>query len=432
MVVKTGVRRRMTVGVLTAACCIMLPGVAVAQAAPAQTAVTAQGVLDREVLRGSLDAMVEAGMYGVYSAVRDGREEWKGASGVADVRTRRPVQPHMRHRVGSITKTFTAVAVLKLVEQGKIELDAPIGRYLPELVPGERGQRVTVRMLLNHTSGIADYILPAYPSFLEDSPRSLDENRFRTFSPRELIRLGLEAPPTTEPGEKFAYSNTNYIILGELLHKVTRVKAEDYITRHVIRPAGLRHTYFPRTPFIQGPHSKAYEGLYGLIDPPKDYSVYTPTIFGPAGALISTMEDLNRFYRLLLGGKLLRPAELAEMKTTVPVYNENGQVVMNYGLGLYNLDLGCGAFWGHDGGVWGMGTQALSTEDGSRQLAMGFNLMKYQQIDENGQLITHPIDYAMGAHMVIAACSVPEGVTTLRSPERAWVPPMIDRISIKR
>lgn len=383
----------------------------------------------RGELRTSLEAIHEAGMYGVYSAVRDGHTNWKGAAGVADVRTRRPVKPDMVHRVGSISKTFTAVAVLQQAERGRVELDAPVGRYLPDLgIP----DGVTVRMLLNHTSGIADYILPAYPSFLEDSPRSLDENRFRTFSPRELIRLGLEAPPTTEPGEKFAYSNTNYIILGELLHKVTRVKAEDYITRHVIRPAGLRHTYFPRTPFIQGPHSKAYEGLYGLIDPPKDYSVYTPTIFGPAGALISTMEDLNRFYRLLLGGKLLRPAELAEMKTTVPVYNENGQVVMNYGLGLYNLDLGCGAFWGHDGGVWGMGTQALSTEDGSRQLAMGFNLMKYQQIDENGQLITHPIDYAMGAHMVIAACSVPEGVTTLRSPERAWVPPMIDRISIKR
>jgi D-alanyl-D-alanine carboxypeptidase len=85
-------------------------------------------------------------------------EVWRGGAGVADVSTGRPVTPGMRHRVGSITKTFTAAAVLQQFESGQIGLDMPIGYYLPRLVPGERGDMITVRMLINHTSGLAEYI----------------------------------------------------------------------------------------------------------------------------------------------------------------------------------------------------------------------------------------------------------------------------------
>ncbi|GAA4890201.1 hypothetical protein GCM10023237_04730 [Streptomyces coeruleoprunus] len=125
----------------------------------AAAAVSPSG-LDREALRTSLDAFHKAGMYGAYSAVRNGSEQWRGATGLADVATKRPTRPHFEHRIGSITKTFTAVAVLQQNAKGRIDLDAPIGRYLPDLVPGEEGREVTVRMLLNHTSGIPDYILP--------------------------------------------------------------------------------------------------------------------------------------------------------------------------------------------------------------------------------------------------------------------------------
>jgi D-alanyl-D-alanine carboxypeptidase len=151
--------------------------------------------LDRRALEQTLDAVHEAGMYGVYSGVRDGQARWNGASGVADVRTGRPVHPRMLHRVGSVTKAFTAVAILQQVQRGRIDLDAPVGRYLPDLVGGERGQKVTVRMLLNHTSGIGDYVLGAFPSFLQGTTASLDDNRFRIFSPEELVGFGLEPLP---------------------------------------------------------------------------------------------------------------------------------------------------------------------------------------------------------------------------------------------
>ncbi|MFD9939644.1 serine hydrolase domain-containing protein [Nonomuraea sp. NPDC059023] len=361
------------------------------------------GELDRRELRQSLDAVHAAGMYGIYAQTRAGGREWAGASGVADVDTRRPVRPGLRHRIGSITKTFVAVAVLQQVERGRIDLDAPVARYLPGLIPGERGQKVTTRMLLNHTSGISDHVAGAFPSLLEGSAKSLDDNRFRTFSSEELVKLGLAAPSYGEPGaQPGSYSNTNYVIAGLVLRKVTGMSPEDYITRHVIRKAGLRETAFPRSPYIRGAHSKAYENMYGWIDPPRDYSVYDMSWAGVAGNLVSTMDDLNSFYRSLLRGDLIGPASLAQMKTTVKVGVAG--FAMDYGLGLYPLDLPCGRFWGHDGGVFGMGTQSLVSEDGRRQVSFGMNLMKYQRFDENGQMLPNDIDPALGSFLLKGAC----------------------------
>ncbi|MEV0302627.1 serine hydrolase domain-containing protein [Streptomyces prasinus] len=365
--------------------------------------------LDRAALRTTLGAVHDAGMYGGYSSVREGAERWTGASGLADVDTGRPVKPGMRHRVGSISKTFTAVAVLQQVERGRIRLDAPVGEYLPGLIKGERGRDVTVRMLLNHTSGIGDYFLGAFPSLADNSTASLDEGRFRSVRPEELVRLGLAAPATGRPGEQpGSYSNTNYVIAGLLLEKVTGQSAGTYITRNVIDRAGLHATSYPRTPSIKGPHSRMYESFYGLIDPPRDYSVYDMSWASAAGSIVSTTDDLNRFYRTLLAGGLIGPAALGEMLRTVPVIA--GGFGVDYGLGIYVLDLpGCGRFWGHDGAVFGAGTIALSSRDGKRQLAMGWNLMKYQRLNEDGTALEpSAIDHAINEHIAQALCRVPE------------------------
>ncbi|MEV0823069.1 serine hydrolase domain-containing protein [Nonomuraea rubra] len=397
-------------------------------AAPAPAAAADTG-LDRQALRQALSAVHEAGMYGIYSQVRDGSQTWQGASGVADVASNRPVKPGMVHRIGSITKTFTAVAVLQQVARGAVELDAPISRYLPDVVPGERGERITVRMLLNHTSHLADHVGPAFPSLLQGSAQSLDDNRFRVFTREELVRLGLDAAPTGEPGATpGSYSNTNYLIAGLLLEKVTGQGAEEYITRNVIRKAGLRHTSFPRTPHIPGPHSKAYESLYGWVDPPRDYSVYSPTWITTAGSMVSTMDDLNRFYRALLRGELIGAAELAEMKRTVPVLAGG---VLNYGLGLYYFDLPCGRFWGHSGGVFGMATESMTSEDGARQLSLGVNRTKYQSLDENGNVVLHPIDYASAEYFLLAVCGQSTGAQA-RAARPSYVPFAVDRVSVKR
>ncbi|WP_190086269.1 serine hydrolase domain-containing protein [Streptomyces longisporoflavus] len=386
----------------------------------AASTVSGTSDLDRKALRASLDAFHQAGMYGAYTSVRDGSERWRGATGVADIGTGRPMRPDYEHRIGSITKTFTSVAVLQQVAKGRIDLDAPVGDYLPELVPGERGRKVTVRMLLNHTSGIADYILPAFPKLLTDPQGALDEGRFRELAPEQLVRLGLEAEPQAPRGT-YAYANTNYIIAGLLLKKVTGQEPESYITEHVIRKAGLRHTYFPRSARIRGPHAKMYESLYGAIEPARDYSVYNMSWAGTAGAMVSTMNDLNDFYRQLLGGKLIGAAELREMKTTVPAYEpEEGQeAAMRYGLGLYTLKMPDGGwYWGHDGGVFGAGTWALSTQDGRRQAAIGYNLMKYERYAEDGTPLPDPIGQALFAYMSGALSGTPAE----RAPGTAPVP----------
>ncbi|MGI5417103.1 serine hydrolase domain-containing protein [Actinomadura luteofluorescens] len=369
---------------------------------------------DPAKLRATLDATHDAGMYGLFSGIRDGRTAWDGAAGVADVRTGRPVTPGMRQRVGSITKSFVATAILQQVERGRVDLDAPVGRYLPGLVPGRYGEQTTVRMVLDHTSGIGDYVSAAFPSLRELSADSLDEYRFRSVRPAQLIAWGLQAPRTGEPGERWSYSNTNYIIAGELLEKVTGTKAEKYITRNVIRKAGLKHTYFPSSSWIAGPHSRMYESLYQHVTPPRDYSAFDMSWAWTAGALVSTMDDLNRFYRRLLAGDLIGPDALAQMQRTVPVKDADGNVLMNYGLGLYSLDLPCGTFWGHDGAVFGAGTQSLTSAGGERQISLAFNLMKYQQLSASGTPVPHPIDNALAAHVVEALCGSRPATGTAR------------------
>ncbi|WP_261958422.1 serine hydrolase domain-containing protein [Streptomyces nigrescens] len=350
-------------------------------------------------------------MPGIYAEVRDSGQVWRGASGVADVDTGRPVTPDMRHRVGSVTKTFTAAAILQQVEEGRIELDAPIGHYLRRLVPGERGESITVRMLLNNTSGIPDYLPSAFPSFrgfpsLSDvSPESLDDNRFRTFHPTELIEMGLTAPPVGEPGSPTGtYSNTNYLLLGQLLQQVTGAPAEEYITRKIIEPAGLHHTEFPTGPHIEGPHSRMYESLFGLIDPPRDYSVYDASWVSTGAALVSTMEDLNDFYGQLLNGEIVNHSSLTQMQRTVPVRALDGTMI-NYGLGLHKVTFpGCGTFWGHDGTVWGASTLSLTSADGKRQMSLAMNLARWNKIDSSGKPQHHPIDDALSTLYRRAVC----------------------------
>ncbi|MFE7522588.1 serine hydrolase domain-containing protein [Streptomyces halstedii] len=409
-------RRARLAAVASAALLSLLAGAspAGADAVPPSATATASAAstatpLDRKALRASLEAFHQAGMYGAYSSVRDGSERWRGAVGVADIDTGRPMRPDYEHRIGSITKTFTSVAVLQQVAEGRIGLDAPIGDYLPDLVPGERGREVTVRMLLNHTSGIADYILPAFPGLVTDPGQALDEGRFRELVPEELVRLGLAAEPPAPRGTH-AYANTNYLIAGLLLEKVTGQDPEAYITENVIHRAGLRHTYFPRSARIPGPHARMYESFYGTIDPARDYSVYDMSWAGTAGAMVSTTDDLNDFYRRLLGGKLLGAAELREMKTTVPAYEPapGQEVAMRYGLGLYTLKMPGGDwYWGHDGGVFGAGTWALSTEDGRRQAAIGYNLMKYERFGEDGTPLPDPIGSALFGYMDGALSGAP-------------------------
>lgn len=366
--------------------------------------------VDTERLRAALAAIERAGIPGVFAEVRAGDEVWSHAAGVADLTSGRPVTPDMRHRIGSVTKTFTAIAVMQQVEQGRVDLDAPIGDYLPDVVPGERGRKITVRMLINHTSGLPDYLPYAFPSLAglftggEVSARSLDDNRFRKWDTAELIAMGVNAPagePGALPG---VYSNTNYRILGELVRHTTGIPFERYVTEQVIARAGLKHTYFPDRPELDEPHSRMYEALYGVIDPPRDYSTYDNSWLGPGAGLVSTMADVNTLYRELFAGALVGRETLEQMRQTVPVIALDGQPI-EYGLGVHKVELpGCDTLWGHDGSVFGASMMSLHSADGQRQMSVAVNLVRANRPDAAGRPQPHPADDALAAFYRAAMC----------------------------
>jgi D-alanyl-D-alanine carboxypeptidase len=369
--------------------------------------------LDPAELKAALEDVHLAGMPGVFAEVRDGDRVWRGAAGIADVATGRPVTVDMRHRVGSITKSFTAAAVLQQVESGQIGLDTPIGHYLPQLVPGERGAAITVRMLINHTSGLAEYLpyaypsLKAFPALADTRPESLDDNRFTRFDPTELIEMGVAAPAVGAPGgTPGVYSNTNYLLLCQLLEQVTGTTAEKCITQNVIERAGLRHTELPAGPHVSGPHSQMYEAWFGMIDPPRDYSVFDMSWVGPAASLISTVADLNHYFRVLLAGEIVNQSSLAQMQRTVPVISQEGKEI-EYGLGLHRREVpGGGTFWGHDGSAWGAGAISMTSADGERQMSVAVNLQRWNRLDSSGKPQPHPIDGALAAFCRLAMCGM--------------------------
>lgn len=281
---------------------------------------------------------------------------WEFSAGTATVGTDRPITSTDHYRIGSQTKTFTAVVTMQLVDEGKVVLDEPIERYLPGVVTGNGhdGSVITVRHLLQHTSGIPTNDLPTPVPRLDG-----------TFALEELVRDGLRHPSVSAPGAEFHYSNTNYEILGLMVEAVTGNPVGQEITDRIIRPLGLHDTTYPEAGDRSLPDPLVHGYVGGRVPPLflwLDATAFEPSLFGPAGGMISTQQDITRFYQALLAGELTSPESLAEMRTTVPV---EGAPDLAVGLGLFAKTLPCGAVtWGHDGMVPGFASHTDVTADG--------------------------------------------------------------------
>ena len=280
------------------------------------------------------------------------------AAGVADLHTGRRAPVDGQVRAGSNTKAFTAVVVLQLVGEGKVVLDAPVEDYLPGLVRGEGidGRVITVRQLLQHTSGLPDYVAVMGADFFAGRDTYRD--------PRELLDMALSAPADFAPGTRWQYSNTGYLLAGLIVQRVTGRPLEEQITDRILRPLGLRATYVPATGEreLRGRHPRGYHALEPGAQL-RDITVLDPSWAWAAGGLVSTPSDLNRFFSALLDGRLLRPGELAQMRTTVEA--PGTWAGARYGLGLFSTPLTCGGLvWGHGGDIPGYETRGGVTEDG--------------------------------------------------------------------
>ncbi|MGW7268595.1 serine hydrolase domain-containing protein [Streptomyces sp. NPDC054842] len=295
-------------------------------------------------LTARLDKAVEkvrrqAGIPGVVVGLwMPGKGSYVRATGLADTGTGEPMTTREYVRIGSETKTFTVTALLKLVEDGRIGLDDPIAEYI-DGVPN--GDHITLRHLAEMRSGLYPY--SDDPDF--DHDLLSDPNRY--FSPEELLEYGYRHENTFAPGKKFEYNNSNLILLGLVIEKVTGHRLADVIERRVLRPAHLRHTLFPEGAEFPEPHPRGYtnQTLSGEV---ADSTDWDPSWAWAAGAMISNLHDLHRWAKIVATGELISPQLQAERLKTLPT----GHPGTTYGLGIFKSD----GWIGHNGSIPGYET----------------------------------------------------------------------------
>ncbi|MEU1570430.1 serine hydrolase domain-containing protein [Streptomyces collinus] len=327
---------------------------------------------DRPELQKAIEEMIEAGLTGVTMRVHDERGEWVGSAGVSKLGETAKPATNGHVRIGSNTKTFTATVVLQLVSEGTIGLDDPVADHLSEF--GLDG-RITVRMLLQHTSGVFNFtgeyyddgtVVPGIPA--TTAGQEWVENRFKTYRPEELVRLALSKPARFEPGTDWSYSNTNYVLARLLIEKVTGRSLAEEMQRLILRPLGLSDTVLPEAgPEVPEPHAHAY---YRYEDAGRQQTVdvtrQNPSWISTGGDMISTTRDLHAFISVLMGGKLLSAPLLAEMCTPHPK--------AGYGLGVFVQDTSDGGtVITHNGGMAGHAALMYSTPDGTKTLTAALN-----------------------------------------------------------
>jgi len=322
---------------------------------------------DRNSVKQVMRDTLQLGFPGILAKTSEGGKTWSYAAGIADLRTKKPMKTDFRFRIGSVTKTFTATVVLQLAGENRLNLDDSIEKWLPGVIQGNGydGNQITIRQILNHTSGIAEYL------------RSKDAdmmNTKKTYTAEELVKIGLSLPPDFAPGKGWSYSDTGYVLLGILIEKVTGNSYAEEVENRIIEPLELLNTFLPgNSSVIPGTnHARGYVQPDGASEL-KDVTYYNPSIASSAGDMISTADDLNKFFSYLLSGKLLKEQQLKQMLTTVPTGSAE---ISGYGLGIYETKLPNGvSIWGHTGSIPGFVTLVGGTLGGKHTLAVNMNSM---------------------------------------------------------
>ncbi len=311
-----------------------------------------------------------------------GQGVWLGARGLADQGRGIPMVPLDRFRIASVTKTFVATVILQLMQEGWLTLDDTVERWLPGVVPN--GDRINLRHLLTHTSGLYDYLDNGFMD-------RVMADRGRTWSPYELVAYAVSHPPYFGPGEpeRWRYSNTNYILLGLVAEQATGHALIYEIRHRIIEPLGLYNTYFDTYESLPGGVTRGYSGT-------RDYTDINMSFAWAAGGMVSTTEDLGRFAQGLFGGRLLGPAAMDEMRRFVNVYGAWGTTDLVYGDGIMQRMLritvadpaSAGLVWGHTGALMGYRTSMWYLPQSGITVVATTN----QMYSEPNELVTRAID----------------------------------------
>ncbi|MFI8520665.1 serine hydrolase domain-containing protein [Streptomyces sp. NPDC085481] len=270
-----------------------------------------------------------------------GKGEYIRSFGVADKATKAPMTPDLNMRIGSLTKTFTVTAMLELVDQGKLGLDDPIGKYI-DGVPN--GDRITLRQLAEMRSGLFSY------SFDPGFYKALTTDPDRPFTPQELLDYSFKHPVNFQPGAEFEYCNTNLILLGLVVEKAGGMPLHDFIAKNVVQPAGLKHTVFPTDAAFPSPHAQGYT-VQTASGKEEISTNWNPSWGWAAGAMISDMQDLRTWAKVLATGELLTAQTQAQRLKTLPT----GVAGAGYGLGIFNVQ----GWLGHNGSLPGYEALAI-------------------------------------------------------------------------
>lgn len=333
----------------------------------------------------TMQALVDAGYPGVLASVTNAEGRSANlALGQGDLATGEAPPVDGEVRIGSNTKMFVSTIVLQLAEEGQVALDEPINTYLPGLVTGDGvdGTKISVRQLLQHTAGL--------PEYADKIAADAFGAQHTYISPRDMLDVAFERPAAFAPGEKWAYSNTNYLVLGLMIEAVTDRALATQIEERITSPLGLEHTYLPAPGErqLRGEHPRGYHA-----ETPGDFRDITdldPAFGWAAGALVSTPSELNTFMRALLDGSLLSAESIAEMQTTVPAGDELTPGAA-YGLGVQSYPLSCGGVaWGHGGDIPGTQTRNAIGPDGTA-VTIAVTALPWAVVsaDDNEQLLAH-------------------------------------------
>lgn len=337
------------------------------------------------------DAYTADGPGAAAIVVRDGEVLYRGARGMADLELGVALSPDQVFRLGSITKQFTAAAILLLAERGELTLTDPIESFLPDYPT--QGHTITLHDLLTHTSGVHSYT--AIPGYMGDERIRAD------LTTEELVDVFDDLPMDFAPGERWSYSNSGYVLLGAVIEAVADVPYCTFVEREIFDPLGLEHTHCGEEHLIPG----RAEGYTQRDDEWIHADWLSMTQPHAAGALLSTVDDLTRWNAALFGGELLTPESTAAM--TQPVELDDGET-SPYGYGL-----GIGTWRGepqisHGGGIHGFSTNALWLPESKVYVAV---LSNFDSGANPGYVARRMAAEAMGKPVTVhEAIELPDGV----------------------
>ncbi|MBK7860027.1 MAG: beta-lactamase family protein [Archangiaceae bacterium] len=272
------------------------------------------------------------------SISQGGKPLFEGAIGHTDATHLRSMKVSTPFDIASITKTFTATMTLKLVEQRRLELDTPLRELLPRAMVDGFDEKITVRQLLSHTSGLPDYWADRH--FLQ----AFDKNTQRRWAPAELLSYTKSKGRVAKPGAKFHYSDTNYVLLGLILERQLGQPLEQIFAKNFFEPLGMTDTFFShgRSRAVDPAQAHRFEKRDDVFGRPHQSADWA------GGGLVSSNRDLQKFFTALSAGRLFDSPKTMKklLEHAVPTGDED----VSYGLGVFEVDLGKrGALWGHDG-----------------------------------------------------------------------------------